>query len=78
MVERCKEMSVVTHDELCRAVTNGDRSFLLSWIDGLKKEEASTLFCKERRGKLLRIAAEHSASMIWHILCTGKFSGDSL
>ena len=76
MVERQEELPVANRDELCRAVTNGDRSVLLRWIDGLKEEEASTLLCKEIRGQLLQIASHHSASMIWHILSTGKFSGD--
>ena len=64
------------YDELKKAVANGDRSFLFRWADALKEEEAGTLPCKERRGKLLRTASKHNISMIWHVLSTGKFSGD--
>ena len=76
MVEQQKEGSAYNYDELQKAVTNGDRTLLFSWIDCLTEEECNTLFCKEKRGKLLRTASQYNASMIWHILSTEKFSGD--
>ena len=73
--DKHKQSFPANDKDLYKAVVDGNRTLLLRWIDNLT-EEVSTLFCQEKRGKLLRAASQYSVNMTWDILSTGKFSGN--